>query len=295
MQKKEKEKFDILVNSKFQDILFYIAEKIYKNLNKLVCVPSFLFIIATFVFIYNFFTINSFFPKDFSLQGGLKITINYDYQIKNEFYEKFNPIYGNNLKMEKLGENLIITIVGNYDLETIKKFFKDKNIVYNLEEISPLLGKNFLKNLFITLLISFLFIAIVLKLVYKKWQIALSAIRALFFNIYITLAISTIFIPLSIITLPAYLMIIGYGIDTNINLINHFLKERKLGKLERYQLAFSTGITIILTTLTVLIVGIFISNNLVFKNIFFVLTIGLLVDLIDTWILNGYLINKIVK
>ncbi len=287
---------ELLINSKFQEILFWLGAKFYKNLKRLIYLPILLFIFACGIYLYNYLTIGSFFPKDFTLEGGLKITTSYNSNLEKEFYNTFINKYGNNLKMEKLNNNLVITITGkSYDLKEIKDFFKDKNIEYNLEEISPLLGKDFLKNLFKTILFSFIFVIIIMKLVYKEWNLALSAGRALFFNIFITLAISTLFIPLSITTLPAYLMILGYGIDTNIALINNMLKEKKLEKIKRYQLAFNTGLTMDLTTLIVLFVGILLANNLVFKNIFFVLMIGLLVDIIDTWILNGYLVDKIVK
>jgi len=287
---------ELLINSKFQEILFWLGAKFYKNLKRLIYLPILLFIFACGIYLYNYLTIGSFFPKDFTLEGGLKITTSYNSNLEKEFYNTFINKYGNNLKMEKLNNNLVITITGkSYDLKEIKDFFKDKNIEYNLEEISPLLGKDFLKNLFKTILFSFIFVIIIMKLVYKEWNLALSAGRALFFNIFITLAISTLFIPLSITTLPAYLMILGYGIDTNIALINNMLKEKKLEKIKRYQLAFNTGLTMDLTTLIVLFVGILLANNLVFKNIFFVLMIGLLVDIVDTWILNGYLVDKIVK
>ena len=287
---------ELLINSKFQEILFWLGAKFYKNLKRLIYLPILLFIFACGIYLYNYLTIGSFFPKDFTLEGGLKITTSYNSNLEKEFYNTFINKYGNNLKMEKLNNNLVITITGkSYDLKEIKDFFKDKNVEYNLEEISPLLGKDFLKNLFKTILFSFIFVIIIMKLVYKEWNLALSAGRALFFNIFITLAISTLFIPLSITTLPAYLMILGYGIDTNIALINNMLKEKKLEKIKRYQLAFNTGLTMDLTTLIVLFVGILLANNLVFKNIFFVLMIGLLVDIVDTWILNGYLVDKIVK
>jgi preprotein translocase subunit SecF len=287
---------DLLISSKFQEILFWIGAKFYKNLKKLIYLPIILFLFACGIYLYNYFTLGTFFPKDFTLEGGLKITTAYNPNLEKAFYNEFVKDYGNSLKMEKLNNNLVITIVGsNYDLKKIKEFLNNKNVDYNLEEISPLLGRDFLKNLFKTILFSFVFVIIVMKLVYKKWDLALSAGRALFFNIFITLAISTLFIPLSITTLPAYLMILGYGIDTNIALINSMLKERKLEKIRRYQLAFNTGLTMDLTTLVVLFVGILLANNLIFKNIFFVLMIGLLVDIVDTWILNGYLVDKIVK
>ncbi len=297
MNKEKKENFytNLLINSYFQQILFKVGGFFYDNLNKMIFIPILLFIVAVIIYIYNFFSIGTFLPQDFTLQGGLKVTLPFNTSLKEQFYSTFHPIYNKNLKIEELDNNLVITIIGKYNLNQIKDFLSKKKVTYNLEEVSPLLGKNFLKNLFFSLLLSFIFVTIVMKLIYYRWDLALSAVRALFFNIFITMAISTLFVPLSITTLPAYLMVLGYGIDTNIALINHMLKEKKLERKKRYQLAFNTGISMDITTLIVLIVGSFLANNLVFKNIFFVLMIGLVVDIIDTWILNGFLVENIIK
>jgi len=166
---------------------------------------------------------------------------------------------------------------------------------YNVEETSSLLSSAFFKTLIGLVIFSFILVIISLFLIYKDVKIASIAGRALFFNIFITFTLTNLFIPLSKYVIPAYLMIIGYGIDTNLILINHMLKEKKFELKKRFALAFNTGIMIHLTTLTVLLIGIILANNLVFKYIFSILAVGLLIDIVDTWFLNGYLIKKFVE
>ncbi|HIQ51621.1 MAG TPA: hypothetical protein EYH54_06685 [Nautiliaceae bacterium] len=284
MNKKKLRTYDFLVNSKLNNFLLKMGESLYNNLSKLYIIPLLLFLFSLFLIAYKLIYG---FNVDYTISGGVKITLSEKIDLS-----KFG------IELEKEGNNYYLILSSDKrDLANkVKEYLEKNNIEYNLEEVSPVIGNNwqsFLKKFSLILLFSFVLVFLSLWAIFKKVEIALIGSRALLFNLVITFAITNLFIPLSKYILPAYLMIIGYSIDTNIILINSMLKEKRFEPKKRYALAFNTGIMIHLTTLLALLIGMLLSNNYIFTVIFSVLFFALLVDLLDTWILNGYLIKKL--
>ena len=85
-------------------------------------------------------------------------------------------------------------------------------------------------------------------------------------------------------------MIIGYGVDSNMLLSTKVIKEDHGTPYSRILESMNTGLTMSITTLVALLVLMILANSLVLRQIAGVLTIGLLSDLLNTWILNGNLL-----
>ncbi|MEO2154510.1 MAG: hypothetical protein ABGW69_01760 [Nanoarchaeota archaeon] len=285
---KKKQDYDFLVDSKFNRFLLKVGEKLYDNLNKLYYISILLFFVSLAILGFKYYTTGSLYKADYTISGGIKYTFAHNTTIKNTIEQQ-------NIKVHELGNTYYFIVPNNYNKSKIEDILKKNNVSYNVEEVSALLKSAFFKTLIGLIVFSFILVILSILMIYKDWKIASIVGRALLFNLVITFSITNLFIPLSKYILPAYLMILGYGIDTNLILINHMLKERKFDLKKRFALAFNTGIMIHLTTLTVLLVGFFLANNEVFKYIFAILAIGLLVDIIDTWFLNGYLLKKFVE
>jgi len=103
-------------------------------------------------------------------------------------------------------------------------------------------------------------------------------------------------IEMSSAGLVAFLMLIGYSVDTDILLTNRVLK--RYGDLnDKFYKAFKTGITMTLTSLLALVFALFIvsSFSIVLTQIFTVLVIGLGFDILNTWITNASILKWYVK
>jgi preprotein translocase subunit SecF len=87
---------------------------------------------------------------------------------------------------------------------------------------------------------------------------------------------------LSLASLAALMMLIGYSVDTDVLLTTEMLKDR--GKVRT---AAKTGLTMSATTLAVLFAMLFISNSFVINQIVSVLIIGLIIDIPATWLTNA--------
>jgi preprotein translocase subunit SecF len=109
-----------------------------------------------------------------------------------------------------------------------------------------------------------------------------------FSDILVTLAIVNLFnIKLSTAGIAAFLMIIGYSVDTNILLSTKLLKRKEGSTTERLFSAMKTGMTMSFTTLAAVTIALIFSQSATIKQIMVILLIGLLVDMLYTWIQNA--------
>ncbi|MGV8171380.1 MAG: hypothetical protein ACP5OA_01670 [Candidatus Woesearchaeota archaeon] len=92
---------------------------------------------------------------------------------------------------------------------------------------------------------------------------------------------------LSIASVAAFLMIVGYSIDTDILLSVRVLKRREGTIFHRIIGAFKTGITMSVCTLIAVFAAYIFTHSIVIKEIMFVLMCGLIGDIIFTWIQNA--------
>ncbi|MEE9474827.1 MAG: hypothetical protein V3V36_04060, partial [Candidatus Hydrothermarchaeaceae archaeon] len=106
-------------------------------------------------------------------------------------------------------------------------------------------------------------------------------------DIITTLAIMIVLqIKLSMGSFVALLLLIGYSVDTDILLTTRLLVKRQKSIKERIKGAMRTGLTMAGTTISAMIVLLLVATSTLLKEIAVVLLIGLLVDLINTWIQN---------
>ncbi len=131
--------------------------------------------------------------------------------------------------------------------------------------------------------------------VYLKYNMpSFAVIISAFADIFMTLTLVNILgIQMSSAGIVAFLMLIGYSVDTDILLTNRILKRREGTLNERLFKSLQTGMTMTLTSLLAFSIALIIVNSfsIVLTQIFTILVIGLGFDLINTWITNVSLIK----
>ncbi|MEA3414142.1 MAG: protein translocase subunit SecF [Nanoarchaeota archaeon] len=270
-----------------------------KNYKKLLLIPLIL-ILASIIYLIIFNTqTGDFIHKDITLTGGTSITI-YD-QIDLLDLENYLSPSLEDLNLREIydittKEQKAVIIETTTEGDKAKKLLEDY-LGYNLIEgensdfefTGSVLSDSFYRQLLIAILIAFLFMAIVVFIIFRTVIPSIAVIISAFADIIMTLAVVNILgIKMSTAGIIAFLLIIGYSVDTDILLTTRILK-RKDGTLNRRIFgAFTTGITMTLTSLfaflfTFLIVKSF-SNIL--AQILGIVTIALFFDLLNTWITN---------
>jgi len=116
---------------------------------------------------------------------------------------------------------------------------------------------------------------------------SLAVILAAFSDIVVTVAVVNLLgIKLGTAGIAAFLMLIGYSVDTDILLTTRVLKRKEGTEFERILSSVSTGMTMTLTAITAVAVAIIFTQNDTIRQIMTILLIGLLADIINTWIQN---------
>ena len=158
-----------------------------------------------------------------------------------------------------------------------------------IDQIGETFGKSLQSQAVLALIFSFIGMAIVIFLSFRTFVPAAAVVLSAFADMVMTAAMMNIVgIPLSLGTLAALLMLIGYSVDSDILLTNRVLKRQ--GKLnEKLAGAFHTGIIMTSTTLAattaMFLVSWFGSIQIIYE-ISAVLLIGLLFDIMNTWLTN---------
>jgi preprotein translocase subunit SecF len=158
-----------------------------------------------------------------------------------------------------------------------------------IDQIGETFGKALQSQAALALVFSFIGMSIVIFLSFRTFVPAGAVVLSAFADMVMTAATMNIIgIPLSLGTLAALLMLIGYSVDSDILLTNRVLKRQ--GKLnEKLAGAFHTGIIMTSTTLAaataMFLVSWFGAVQIIYE-ISAVLLIGLLFDVINTWLTN---------
>jgi len=158
-----------------------------------------------------------------------------------------------------------------------------------VDQIGETFGKTLQSQAVLAMIFSFIGMAIVIFLAFRTFVPAVAVVLSAFADMAMTAAAMNIVgIQLSLGTVAALLMLIGYSVDSDILLTNRVLKRQ--GKLiDKLNGAFHTGIIMTSTTLTAtaaMLTVSWIGGVQILFDISAVLLIGLLFDILNTWLTN---------
>jgi len=157
----------------------------------------------------------------------------------------------------------------------------------SLEFTGSNLSENFYNQLRIAVIIAFILMSIVIFIIFKTFIPSIAVILSAFADIVMSLAlVNFLGIKISAAGIVAFLMLIGYSVDSDILLTTNVIKRREHSLNNRILSAFKTGITMTLTSLSAVVVSLIIVSSLsnTLSQIFTILTIGLSFDLLNTWV-----------
>ena len=158
---------------------------------------------------------------------------------------------------------------------------------FSVEITGSSLGESFFKQTMLALVVAFLLMGLVVLIYFRTPVPSLAVILAAASDIICTIAIFNLTgEKLSTAGIAALLMLIGYSVDTDILVTTKLLKRQGKSIMHRVYDAMKTGLTMTGTTLVVITITVFLVESDTVKQIMLILFIGLIVDLIMTWIQN---------
>ena len=177
-------------------------------------------------------------------------------------FESFIGVVKKNIT-EDIGDNYVVNIIGSS------------------------FGASFLREAFIIFIISFLCMAIVVFIYFRKFAPSIAVILAAFSDIVGTLAVANLLgVKLSSGGIAAFIMLIGYSVDTDILLSTRVLMRKEGTVMDRILSSIETGMMMTLTALVAVIIALIFSQSEALSQIMLIVMIGLLFDIVNTWIQN---------
>ena len=268
-----------------------------KEYKKLLFIPFVILVLSLIVIGFNYAQTGEFIQKGVSLKGGLTISIsnvNIDIkELQSYLSSQFSDFDIGVRALTRAGVQVgIIVDASTQDstallnaIETkVGKLSQDQ---YSINITGPSLGKSFFKQAIFAVILSFLFIAIVVFIYFRAILPSLYIIFAGIADIIFAIAIVDLFnIKLTTAGVAAFLMLIGYSVDTDILLTTRILKRKEGTIEERVRSSISTGLTMTLSAIAATVVAYFATPSEVMKQIMFILFWGLIADIMNTWLTN---------
>lgn len=278
---------------------------------KLLIIPALMLVFSLTFLGINYIETGEFISKDVTLKGGLTATVYSDQPIdlqemtdflKGKFPDK--DIIVRKLTDFNTDKDLGITIEADLisDQEkNLKDSLKEKidfeEEQYSIEETGATLGKSFFREMISALIFAFIFMGIVIFVSFRTFVPSFVVIMSAVFDMVVTLSIiSFMGMRLSSAGISAFLLIIGYSVDTDILIATKLLKHKGVrGEFEMTYEAMKTGLTMTLTTAGALLAGYLLTNSLVLEQMFLILLISCFVDIPSTWITSTGLLKYYIK
>ncbi len=277
--------------NKLSETLIKIYDKKYILLS---VIPIIILLISGAYLGFLKYNTGEFVKKDVSLSGGVMITIttSEQYDLSKLKLETSSIVR----TINSPGSNKILGYSfesNQLDIAELKNAISDATGfeflegTYSIEETSAALSSAFWKNAIKAMILAFIFIGTVVFLYFKKIVPSSAIVLSAVSDIILTLTVVNLFnIRLSTAGIAAILMLIGYSVDSNILLTTRVIKG-KSGYFDGLFSAIKTGLTMQITTLVALICIFLFSPAEVLKKITLILVIGILADMMNTWMQNA--------
>jgi len=188
------------------------------------------------------------------------------------------------------GQNQYIVTTQSTEIDSIENQIDAAGYeLISSAETSASFGENAQQLAVWGVVIAFIGMSVLTFALFRTFVPSLAIVASAFSDIVIPIALMNVLgIKLSLGTVAALLMLIGYSVDSDILLNNHILRRRG-GFYESTYRAMRTGVTMTLTSISAMIVMTIVGTLLgipLLPSIGLILVFGLTADLMNTYLLN---------
>jgi preprotein translocase subunit SecF len=269
------------------------------NYNHLLVISVLLLVFSVGLLVNGYMQKGDWFIKSIELRGGTVISVSLNSPVtvsdlEGKLSEKFGQVviqetrgfsgYGVSIEVDNsVNATAVLNELNANGISTERS---------SVQTIDPAIGASFWYQAQIAVILAFVFMAITVFVIFRTFVPSTAVILAASCDIIETVAFMQIFgVQLSLASLAALLMLIGYSVDTDIILTTRVLRMTEKSIDERIKSAMKTGLTTAGTTIGALAVLYISSVSAVLSQIASVLLIGLVLDLVNTWIQNAAIIK----
>jgi len=284
-------------------------DRIYEDYDKYFLIPLALIILSSGLLLFNFGTTGEFFEKGTDFAGGTEITfeVNGSFssnEVEEVFADADRP--GVSALTQNTGERTLLLVqVPPPDMNQTEASNIMENAGYDVDvdgfnSISAAVSDQFFRQAQFAFILAFSIMSFVIFYAFKDFTPSVAVVFAAAGDIIIAGAGMTLLgIPLTLGSLAALLMLIGYSVDTDIVLSTRVLKMNRGSVKSRMWGSMKTGLTMSSGGIAGFMLLYLVSTSIVgpseLSNIAAVMVVGLLADIPLTWLGNTVILKKYVE
>lgn len=282
-----------------KETVLSVYDKQYKPL---MLVPFVLLVLALLVLGVSYARTGDFITKGVSIKGGITLTFEPQGDVDIDALEASlaKTVTGDlNVRGLTDGGKTSYVVIEASDIEetALIAALKDAGILlqqgsYSIENVGSSMGNDFFRQMLYAVVAAFIGISIVVFITFRNPVPSAFAVLAVICTMIMTLATCNLLgVRLSTAGVAAFLMLIGYSIDTDILLTSRVMKNKEGSIFDRVKTATVTGLTMTLTALAATIVGYLFTQSDTIRQIMLILSIGLFYDMVNTWLQNAAILR----
>lgn len=275
-----------------------------KHYKTILIIPLALLVLSIF-YLYNFQQqTGDIILKDVTLTGGTTITIFNPSistnDIRNSLESQFPDLNLREISDFRTGSQKGIILETQSEVNIIRPAL-ESFLGYELtqenssvEFSGATLSQGFYKQLRFAIFLAFIFMAAVVLLIFRSIIPSAAVVLAAFSDIVMTLVVvNYLGMPLSTAGVVAFLLLIGYSVDTDILLTTRVIRKKEGEINDRLIGALKTGFMMTFTSIIAISVSLYIvySSSEILRQMFTILLIGLGFDLFNTWTANASIVK----
>ncbi|MDI6818810.1 MAG: protein translocase subunit SecF [Methanothermobacter thermautotrophicus] len=266
-----------------------LIDRILKSYRPLIAIPAAITVIALLLVVFNGLN------ESVDLKGGALAELTLEKSVTHAELESLlrEKLGTGDIKVLSIrGERATVQFGTDMDVVKVSEALRGTATINSYKAVGPVLSKQAMNQIYWAIGFAFLFMSVTVFIIFRDPVPSLAVILAAASDIIIAVGGMSLFgIPLSLASVGAILMLIGYSVDTDILLTTRVLKRRKGTINERALGAMKTGVTMSIAAIASMaalyLVTVFVMPEArVLSDIAAVLIIGLLADILTTWLMN---------
>jgi len=266
-----------------------LIDRILKSYKPLIAIPAAITLIALLLVTFNGLN------ESVDLKGGALAELTLEKSVTQPELESLlrEKLGTGDVKVLSIrGERATVQFGTDMDVVKVSEALMGTATINSYKSVGPVLSRQAMNQIYWAIGFAFLFMSLTVFIIFRDPVPSLAVILVAASDIIIAVGGMSLFgIPLSLASVGAILMLIGYSVDTDILLTTRVLKRRKGTINERALGAMKTGVTMSIAAIASMaalyLVTVFaMPEARVLSDIASVLIIGLLADIITTWLMN---------
>ena len=263
-------------------------ERFLESYKPLIAIPVVITIIALIL------TVTIGLEQGIELKGGTTAVIQLEKPVSQSELDALISESISNQQVDVMISNnqATVEIAGNVNVVELTSVLEGTGTITSYRSVGPILGEESLTQVYYALAFAFIFMSITVFIIFREFVPSIAVILAALSDIIIAIGGMSLFgIPLSVASVGAILMLIGYSVDTDILLTTRILKRKEGTVTQRAVDAMKTGLTMAAAAIgsmaaLYLVVVFLIPAAQTLADIAAVLIIGLVADVLATWLMN---------